>query len=348
MSDIKSSLSNRLLLIPKLDTLNDSHKDILKMIMNKHGEDDIVSMKMIDENDSYDSFLVETENASFTIKISFDKEVIFYEFLILRGIHHLQISPVAIDRNEIEFCTTIYYTIQSYEHSNNLLESGLSSINSEEFSDLHEALSILHSFEVPEEVHSYLDDSNSFFDFNKKSFENILQYVDPNEVEIYEFISNFYSSVHSEMINILNNNRNLECKKLVHGNLRASTIIENSLMFKFINFENCFLGNPLFDICNLVFELNMTGINEFSFVSQKTKDLNAYKICKQIWIRKKMLDVLNNYVKEVIILNSKRSTKLYKLIHEFSSNFEKFKSIPFVLNNEAQIKNALINTLSVV
>lgn len=348
MSEIKLSLNNRLLLTPKINGITSSHKEILTSIMLKHGEDEIVSMKMIDENDHYDSFLVECKNASFCIKLSFDKTVIFYEFLILRGIHHLQISPIAIDRNEIEFGTTIYYTIQSFEYSNNLFENGISNFFNPEYSDIHEALKILHSFDVPEEVYSYIDDSSSFFEFNKIHFENILQYVSSDEVEIFNFIKEFYETVYGEMISILSKNKDIDLKKLVHGNLKASTIIENSQMFKFINFENCFLGNPLFDVCNLVFELNITGINEYKFVSEKTKDINAYKICKQIWIRKRMLDILNSYLKEVIILNCSRKLKLFKLINEFSNNFEKFKNIPFVSNNEVKIKNSLLKVLDII
>jgi 5-methylthioribose kinase len=66
----------------------------------------------------------------------------------------------------------------------------------------------------------------------------------------------------------LNKNK-IEQKSLVHGNLTPSCIICNNYDFKFINLENAFVGSYFFDLCNLVFELQMSGLKEYDFITKK-------------------------------------------------------------------------------
>ena len=110
MSNITTSFNQRCFLIPKIDITLEAHTELVMRIMRRHGNEEIKLIKLIDENDEYDSFLVETQDFSFCVKTSFDQIPIFYEYLILKGIENLYISPIAIDRGEVEFGKTIYYT----------------------------------------------------------------------------------------------------------------------------------------------------------------------------------------------------------------------------------------------
>jgi hypothetical protein len=149
----------------------------------------------------------------------------------------------------------------------------------------------------------------------------------------------------------LENKNKIEQKQLVHGNLDASTIITNNYYFKFINFENAFVGSPFFDLSNIVFELQMTGMKEYDFITKRIEDyklcdnrlesgslLKEYKLCKYIWTRKKFLDMVIEYVKEVLVLNSTREFKLIKLAHNFSNHFYRFSDIK-IFN---EIKDGLV------
>lgn len=353
MSDITTSFNQRSFLIPRADFTTDSQKELLKLIMFRHGETEFKSISLIDENDDYDSFYVETGNNSYCVKISFDQIPIFYEYMILKGIQSLNVAPAAIIRNEIEYGKTIYYTIMTYEHSDNLKKIGPSLILDEDYTNFDLAISKLHTSLPPEEIHEYFDNTESYLQYHKINFNNILQYVDENEVQEFEFIKFLYDKCFSEMfLYFKQNESNIELKKLVHGNLDCSTIIENTYQFKFINFENAFIGSPFFDLCNLVYELQMSGIKEHDFITKKIKQYNLvdnrfksgkllkeYSICKYIWNRKKFLDLICDYVREVIILNKSRIDKLSRLGHEFSNHYYRFSNIEvFNTNRDVLVK----------
>ena len=361
MSNITESFNQRMFVTPRADFANDSQKELIQLIMKRHGENYISSIKLIDENDDYDSFLVEILDKGYCVKISFDPVPIFYEFMVLKGIEHLQISPYAIDRNEIEFGKTIYYTIQTFEYSDNLATIGTSSLLQENNSDIFSVLKIIHTYSPPRQIWPHLDNTESYLLYHNTTFENILQYIDANENSEYQYLKQIYKETFDEMFDYFNQNKNnLTQQKLVHGNLGSSTIITNSNIFKFINFENCFVGSPFFDLCNLVFELQMSGMKEYDFISKRIKEyelvenrlkasefLKEYKICKYIWTRKRFLNILNEYIKEVLVLNKSRIDKMSRLGHNFSNHFYRFSDIKSFANNKdilvQKFQNLILN-----
>lgn len=339
--NITTAFNNRTFLIPRADFATSSQTDLVRTIFKRHGHQYLSKISLIDENDDCDSFLVEDGSMGFCLKISFDSVPIFYDYMVLSGISHLQISPQVVLRGEIEYGKTVYYTIQSFEYSDSIRKTGVSLLLNEEYADFNKALSIMHSYEPPKVVWPHLDDTRSFLEYQNINFENILSYVDSGEEMIFNFIKEIYKEVYDDMFSIFNQKEsNLSLKKLVHGNLNASTIIFNNYVFKFINFENTFVGSPFFDMVNLIFELQANGFNEYDFVTKAIENmgliddrfkagkyLNEYKICKSIWCRKKFLDLIKEYVKEVIVLNKSRTDKLSRLGHEFSNHFYRFQEI---------------------
>jgi hypothetical protein len=342
MSNITEALNQRTFLFPRADFASEGQKQVVETIMTVHGVQPIDTIKLIDENDDYDSFLVESGDLALCLKMSFDKVPIYYEYLILEGIEQLSIAPKAIDRNEILIGEkVIYYTIQTFEYSENLLSLGNSSILENEYEAFDVRIKTMHTLDVPLYAHKNLDNIESYLQYHKIIFENIASYVENHEVEDFTFVKKIHQEVYDDMLSyFLKNKTKLQTKKLVHGNLNASTIISNSFDFKFINFENAFIGSPYFDLVNLVFELHMSGIKEFDFISKKIKlyeitdnrlkagkFLEEYKVCKYIWTRKKFLDIITQYIKEIIILNKNRKEKITKLAHNFSTHFYRFNDI---------------------
>lgn len=341
MSNITESFNQRIFLTPRADFVTDGQADLIKLIFARHGEKFINKIKLIDENDDYDSFLVETSDRGFCLKMSFDQVPIFYDYMTLVGIEHLNISPQAIGRYEIDYGKTIYYTMQTFEYSDNLASQGVSSILEESNINFFSTLTRLHTYQPPEEVWPHLDDIESYLQYHNLIFQNVTSYIERHEVEEFEFLKKFHKEVYDDMFSYFEKNKSkIFQKTLVHGNLDASTIISNNGNYKFINFENCFLGSPFFDLSNLVFELQMNGLKEYDFITKRIKDyeltqnrlkalnyLNEYKICKYIWTRKKLLDLICEYIKEVIILNKTRIDKLSRLGHYFANHFYRFSEI---------------------
>jgi hypothetical protein len=345
--DITTAYNQRLFLIPKADFLSESQETLVKTIMRRHGQFYLSKIKLIDENDEYDSFLIEFDNKKFCLKMSFDSVPIFYEYMILKGIDYLEISPQAAFRGEIDYGKTVYYTLQSFEHSENMFTIGASNLLNNTYDNLNKILFRMHNYCPPKEIWPHLDDTLSFFEYHQINFDNILSYVDQPEEDTFLFIKRIYKNILDEIFLIYESKKTkINLNKFVHGNLNLSTIISNNLQFKFINFENSFVGSPFFDLVNLVFECQMSGIHEYNFITNRIKDmkivpnrlksgkfLEEYKICKEIWIRKKFLDLMRMYIKEVIILNKTRTDKMSKLGHYFSNHFHRFEEIPdFSLN----------------
>lgn len=351
MSELTQGLNQRILLLPRADFVSDGQKEIIQTIMKLHGQENCSNINLIDENDDYDSFLVEASDLSFCIKLSFDNVPIFYDFLILKGIEELNIAPTAIDRKQINLDKVVYYTIQTFEHSENLFTLGNSHILEKEYNLFDFKLKKLHTFKPPKEVYNYLDNTQSYLEYHKINFNNILCYIEENENEEFLFVKDFYEKVYEDMFSFfLKNKQKIQSENLVHGNLNSSTIISNSYDFKFINFENAFVGSPFFDLANLVFELQMSGLKEFDFISKKialyqmtdnrlkaAKEIEEYKICKYIWTRKKLLDLICQYIKEVLILNKSRKNKMEKLAFDFSNNHYRFSDIQEFANKKSII-----------
>lgn len=339
--NIIDSLKERCFIIPRANFASESQKELVSLIMKSHGEENLKNIRLIDENDDYDSFLIELENLNLCLKMSFDSVPIFYEHMVLKGIEQLELAPQAIDRKNFIYGKELFYTLQTFEYSNNVFSLGNSILLEDSFKDFYFKLKKLHSYEVPNEVHEYLDNTKSFLEYQNLNFDKVISYVDKGEEEIFSFIKNIHSEIYDEMFDFFEKNENKLMKdKFVHGNLNQSTIINNEYQFKFINFENCFLGSIFFDMANLVFELQLTGLKELDFITRRIKDLNfvtnrfksstfinEYKICKHIWIRKKLLDIIKEYVKEVIVLNKERTDKLAKLANNFTKHFYKFNGI---------------------
>ena len=104
----------------------------------------------------------------------------------------------------------------------------------------------------------------------------------------------------------------------------------------------------------------MNGMKEYDFITKRIKEyglvknrlkaseyLREYKACKYIWTRKRFLDILNEYIKEVLVLDKTRMDKMSRLGHHFSNHFYRFNDIKaFSENKEVLIEkfqNLILN-----
>jgi hypothetical protein len=69
--DITNFFNNKCALIDKADFTSEAHKELVSLILSRHEKSAIDKIKLIDENDDYDSFYVEIQNKAYCIKISF-------------------------------------------------------------------------------------------------------------------------------------------------------------------------------------------------------------------------------------------------------------------------------------
>jgi thiamine kinase-like enzyme len=341
MSNVTNSLSDRSFLFRKNNEPTNGQIELVKLILEKHGETEYNSIKFIDENDNYDSFYIETiTGLGLCLKISFDPIPINYDILILSGIQDQNIAPIPIHKGSIDLQKTVYYTIQSFEYSDSVKSLGGSILLDEQYKDFYTKLLKLHRTPIPQHIPQHLDDVKTYLEYHKFNFKDVSQYIEESEVADYTTSHCIYDKVFKEMMEYVNQNfYKINDNFLIHGNLDASTIICSHFDFKFINFENSFLGSIYFDIASLAFELNVSGINEYNLVTEYAEkffvqtikyeledQIEKYKICKKIWTYKLFLDLIKDYFKEVLILNAKRKDKVIFLASEFSKHFYKFDS----------------------
>ena len=267
MSNITLLLNEKCFLFPNSINATDSQKELINNIFQKHEGGTILKIEPLDENDFFDSFLITTDKNLFCLKMSLSMDEIFYDFLILNGIQSLNISPTPVTRSQIFFGKEIFYTIQTYEQLNNLYSiSNYELINDKNI--FCKTLSLLNSIEIPIEIQQHLNTLGKLSEKNNKNTQLLFNSI-LNKNDIILKMQEIYNNVYIKYIELINNNLDIiNLNRLNHGNLNHETILTDETEIKYINFENSFLGNDYFDIINLIFELQIVGIQEHSFLNK--------------------------------------------------------------------------------
>lgn len=290
--------------------------------------DEIVN---IGGNESFDEFKITSYDKLYSLKISLDKDCKFLnnEISFLKN-NDSALTNKHIDSGVKKIGVDVLYLLSSFEDGDDCNSLGRRYFidNSVSFLFTLKQISKLKSNSSFDE---YLDlffneysviHGSDFLKNNISSFYNIddIEFIFK---EIEEEARLLYSSV--------DNKNDQTC----HGNLNYLNVITRYGLFKFKNFNFCFLGNKFFDFCFFVISLGLSKVNVILFYKkycsffdldekQNYKEFDhMMKLCSALYLCKTFFDFL---IEEIIFANARPQNTL-NLIYNYSSSSKFFKNL---------------------
>ena len=351
MAKISNLFREKVYTIARSSEIFKNEKEIINFIFKKF-ETEIKSVNFIDANERNDLFKIkDVDGLESYIKLSLEENPNFFiEADILARNFKKNISPRLIDAGYVESYGNISYSLTSSIPTQNIKEYGVATIvnNPQLISNLFLQLSKFNFDGIKiQSIYDYLEKYLSF-DITKISKIN-LSSPEANPL-IKELIQNQtvnLKNILTEKLKHINFDETVFC----HGNLNQSTILgfEDSLCC--INFENAYIGDILFEILNLRYQLFYDQTTESKIIElfhKKTKQklnlvhLKKYREFVNYWnLYKTCVDYLN----EVFVLNSKRMNKILDLAFCLSKNYENFYGLPDFEKNFKPIAELFVESV---
>ena len=303
---------------------SDIEKKMLAEIFLKEDLGAIKMLRIIDNNDNYDSYYCKTQCGEFCVKITLDVEdqTIDRDASMLSWLN-LE-TPVIYSYGELKSWNA-KYSVQEFIRGQSISELGKSflSKNKESFVsglvNLHNTESSecrpFSQFLADEYVSDAAIEKIKTIDFSKDPEAGEICVTELRNLS--EEIKKLYSPI-------------LESKEYLHGGITPSRLILNGGI-KFINFDHSFKGNPLLDLVGLKYEF-------FLHESVEAETLNLYKKHRQfsneeyfaaakIIKAMKFYDLIMEFIKQVYIYKGVRARKILELTEKMSRSFGHFSGL---------------------
>jgi thiamine kinase-like enzyme len=345
----KNILKNRVYISPLNENIFD--EDILDLMQTifKHAKLNIPEkhqIEFIDSNYNYDIYKVYFLDQSVCVKISFNEKDLSLkeEFTFYKKNNNI-IHPKSIKYNSLKYGNNLNYLIISYEEFLPIKKIGYS-IFLNNLNLFFNKFSALKSLKFSSKnIESVIESVFKYCDIDEVLPQHTIEII-KQKYDLNSF-KNFISSLKLEIKNLCNNPI-INQDNLCHGNLKPSNILYSENDIKFINFENCFLGNIYFDIAclSINFKLNSDLDKDFfkKYLSYNNENFSvekweSYRLCYNIMLRKILLELIINYFFEVFVLTQSRPSKIYELISLYTYNVDNFYKINSFRENYNLISN---------
>jgi uncharacterized protein YpiB (UPF0302 family) len=296
-------------------------------------EEDVESIQPKSCSYDFDSFLVKTKKNVFLMKISFDDQNFFInnESEFLKNNKHFML-PEYVSSGSIRIGENIKYLIYRYDVGVFLDDIGRLFLHKNKYTFLS-CLRMLERRKTNTSFFEYSDfilenyDLDSMKDISKQSIYPV--YKEEKIKRITEPIK--------EHLKLLYDSPFLKEKSFCHGNLNINNITTNGTLFKFFDFESCFMGNKFLDPCFLSLNLSFNSLmfNEFMkmFCEVNGIDYNLSKeefrhclsIASCIFLYKKLTELLI----EQCVYENQREDVVVSIIHSLDSSKWCFERLPF-------------------
>lgn len=226
------------------------------------------NIQVVDRNTFYDSFSFDHDGKKYLMKFGdeIDKELFLKEEWFLKTLEKCQLVPQFFLSNSTEDYS---YLITSYENAPSIREAGTSEVitNLQNFSKCLRNIH-LQKTEKESQIQEFLE-----FNFTQTEFENIL---DKENFDLLKDLKIF--SKCEEIIERLKNTINYQMESFFevnqtccHLNINESTVLVREGIFKFLNFDNAFVVDPMWDIAITSIQLKLTELP-----IQESQFLNYY------------------------------------------------------------------------
>ena len=166
----------------------------------------------------------------------------------------------------------------------------------------------------------------------KDSLDAFKSYTD------YTLCREFMSDLKEQIVS-LSNNIELPYRFKCHGKLSLDNIFFDKTNFYFDDFECVFMGHPYIDFTDILLELGISEDIQYKLFSQFcrygeiSEDREFFKKLYEIQLRKKLGDLISQYIKEIYIYDSYRYDNILNIADIFSHCYERFCKIEIFNKN---------------
>jgi hypothetical protein len=339
---------NNGLFLSELEGLTSDNNNLYFEVSDQLFKKDKINEKVLnitpaDSNLDFDSFLVETDNKTYCIKLSFDKD----NFLLKNESNLLKnnkstMLPKYVSSGIHKIGEDILYLIHEVDRGVSLEDVGSSFIYEKRWMFL-QCCSLMMNFKSETSFIDYADFVFKHFDLPNTIPEISEKYIYPaHSKESVDLILKtireyFYSSFDFSVF---------ECDAFCHGDLNLKNISTNGNLFKAEDFNFCFRGNPFLDVsftC-LNFNFNKLMFNNMIKTFCDMHDLNYdaskpfFRSCLKAACCIFMYRKFSEFLVEQCVYENKRQHKMVELLQCFTNLEWCFESMPFYKDIQKEFK----------
>ena len=280
-------------------------------------------------NDNYDVFTItDTNRKNYKLKISLDDSdgILKKEASVIKNSKSKTI-PTFKSYGEIKIGENISYLLTIVPPYESVRDYGRSCL----MGNMDLFFSNYFDFQCTKSVRpTYKTSLDKFFDnldpqnyLPKDSLKAFESYTD------YPLCRDFMNQLKEETYE-LTKKTYLPYKFKCHGNLSLDNIFFDKKMFYFDGFESVYMGHPFIDLVDLFLEIGLPEedqyqiLSKFCAVGELSEERDYFKSLYEIQLRKKMGDLISNYIKEIYIYDSYRYDNILNIADVFSHCYERF------------------------
>ncbi len=317
----------------------DQDKSFALEVIKRIKPDLILSdIKVGEIKDHYDVFFLEDDKGDiFKLKISLDDSygILKKEYNVTKN-SASAVVPKLVKYGTVKIGDEVTYLLVNIPPCESLREYGRSSLLSkldifaESYFVFQKTRGVRNTYKT--HLSTFLESINPSSYLPEESMEALKSYTD------YSLCEEFILSL-AEEINNLSAGFNLPYRYKCHGGLSLDSVFVNGDNFYFDDFKDVFMGHPYIDFINLIVELGVEPDDQFQVLSvfcQKggiNEDRTLFKSLYEIEIRKKILILITEYVKEVYVYDSYRYNNILNIADTFSHCYERFCKVKMFYKN---------------
>ena len=296
--------------------------------------------------DNYDVFhLTNKSDIFYKLKISLSdpKKVLQKEVTAIRslGANHV---PKYICKGSIKVGEDVDYLLTQAVQSESIRIAGRSVLaeNIDQFFTNYFSFSNTKSVRAKyvSNLESFCSDLNPENQLPEESLSSLKGYTD------YNLCNDFFLTLQSEIKDYTDQLKNIFRHKC-HANLNLDSIFYNNHFFYLDFLDKVCMGHPYLDLCDLVLDSGFLKQNDiplfdkFCSIGDLENNRDLYHHIFELQIRKKLGQLLLDYIKEVYLYDSYRYDKIIEIADVFSHLYERFCIIPIFKQNREFIMKTI-------
>lgn len=320
---------------PYLFSLNqtDTENELLAQnMLKKIGFASIEDVKFLDSQMDFDSFSVVVDGQARCFKYSFDVDGSFFahEFNILKQL--APFSPIAYKHGKTKYGEPVQYIVTSFESADTVTEFGFSSIFEYNDSFIY-TFDKLRSVKVDRTFSHYLNDIFSRCDIEQLPEHILAAIIDHTNIDNLRLI---LKTLKTE-VEYLSRQSFCKTSDFCHGKLIPDNILIRNNLFKFQHLQHGYMGNQLFDLCNLFINMGIPLEYQRQFAMDykslfpdfnEQQFIEEYNSCFNLMLRLFVYETIFNYLCEVYLYENSRPAKILQMVSVFLRNEEALAMIP--------------------